>query len=63
MSENEKGQAEARPISNAVVYHDTSESKASPLNLQVSRLSRLYAVNTTMAETIAPLVFVAGVRS
>lgn len=34
----------------------------SSLDLQVSRLTRLYAVNAAMAETIAPLVFLEVVR-
>jgi hypothetical protein len=29
----------------------------SPINLQVARLTRLYAVNAAMAETLAPLAF------
>jgi hypothetical protein len=62
MPQNEKGQAEARPIPNCVVNHDAKESKASPLNLQVSRLVRLYAVNASMAEAIAPLVFLEVMR-
>lgn len=34
-----------------------SESKSSLLDLQASRLVRLYAINASMAETIAPFVF------
>ena len=56
------GSAESRPIPNAVVYHDATESIASPLKLQASRLVRLYAVNAAMAETIAPLVFLEALR-
>ena len=64
MPMNEKGQpCEGRPIPNVVVYHDAAEFKASPANLQASRLIRLYAVNAAMAETLAPLVFLSGVRS
>jgi hypothetical protein len=33
------------------------------LRLQVSRLVRLYAVNASLAEAIAPLVFLEGMRS
>jgi hypothetical protein len=29
----------------------------SPINLQVARLTKLYAINAAMAETLAPLVF------
>jgi hypothetical protein len=38
------------------------EFKSSLLHLQASRLVRLYAVNSTMAETIAPLVFLEVLR-
>jgi hypothetical protein len=38
------------------ITETTAEIQAS-LKLQASRLVRLYAVNGTMAETIAPLVF------
>ena len=62
MAFNEKGHPEGAPIPNCVVYHDAKESKASPLNLQVSRLVRLYAVNSSLAETLAPLVFLEVMR-
>ena len=45
-----------------VVLADTESSTPSLLNLQVSRLARLYAVNAAMAETIAPLVFLGAMR-
>jgi hypothetical protein len=61
MSETEKGAPDRRPIPNAV-YHDGSEPKASLLSLQASRLARLYAVNASMAETLAPLVFLEAMR-
>jgi hypothetical protein len=61
MASKEKGSQESCPIPNAV-RQDISESKASPLKLQVSRLSRLYAVNGAMAEAIAPLVFLEVLR-
>lgn len=38
------------------------ESKSSLLHLQASRLVRLYAVNASMAEALAPLVFVEAMR-
>jgi len=61
MPPKEKARANG-PIPNAVVYHDSAESKASPLYLQVAKLSRLYAVNAAMAETLAPLVFLEALR-
>jgi hypothetical protein len=39
-----------------------SEYKSSLLKLQASRLVRLYAVNASMAEAIAPLVFLEVMR-
>ena len=33
------------------------------LRLQVSRLVRLYAVNASLAEALAPLIFLEGMRS
>jgi hypothetical protein len=50
------------PIPNAVVYHDATESIAPLAILQASRLVRLYAVNASMAETLAPLVFLEALR-
>ena len=53
----EKGRpAEGSPIPKVVVYHDSQESKASALKLQVSRLTRC-AVSAAMAEVLAPLAF------
>ena len=40
----------------------TSESNSPLLRLQASRLVRLYAVNSAMAEALAPLVFVEALR-
>ena len=62
MASNEKGHPEGAPIPDCVVYHDATEFKASPLNLQVSQLVRLYAVNASIAEAIAPLVFLEAMR-
>jgi hypothetical protein len=62
MAFNEKGHPEGAPIPNAVVYHDSAEFKASLLKLQASRLVRLYAVNSSLAETLAPLVFLEVMR-
>lgn len=39
-----------------------SESTSPLRKLQASRLVRLYAMNATMAETIAPLVFLEVLR-
>jgi hypothetical protein len=50
------------PIPNAVPWQESAESKATPLDLQVSRLVRLYAVNGRMAETLAPLIFLEALR-
>jgi hypothetical protein len=38
------------------------EHTASKLQLQASRLVRLYAVNAAMAEALAPLVFMEAMR-
>jgi hypothetical protein len=62
MPRNENGRREGRPIPNAVVYHDTGESKTSPLLPQASWLLRLYAVSGPMAEALAPLVFLEVLR-
>ena len=56
MPEKEKARANG-PIPNALVYHDATEPKASLLNLQASRLVRLYAVDVDMAMTLAPMIF------
>ena len=53
----EKGSpAESRPIPK-VVLPDTTEPKASLLNLQVARLTAACGVNADMAATLAPMVF------
>jgi len=39
-----------------------SEPNSPLLRLQASRLVRLYAVNSAMAEALAPLVFVEALR-
>lgn len=54
MPQNEKGQAEARPIPKAVVYHDTPESKASPFDLQVSVLVRRVGIDAMLAPVGRP---------
>jgi hypothetical protein len=55
------GRREGSPIPD-IVLADAESLIPSLLNLQVSRLARLYAVNAAMAETIAPLVFLGAMR-
>lgn len=62
MAETEKGRPAGSPVPKCVLV-DNSEYTAPQLQLQASRLIRLYAVNATMAETLAPLVFLGGMRS
>ncbi len=57
----EKGRREGDPIPNAVLA-DAESIAPSLLNLQASRLVRLYAVNAAMAEALAPLVFLEVLR-
>ncbi|MBR1145089.1 hypothetical protein [Bradyrhizobium sp. AUGA SZCCT0431] len=59
MDIKEKGRLEGSPIPNCV-FGDTTESKASLLNLQASRLARRCAITAAMAATLAPLVFGEG---
>jgi hypothetical protein len=61
MAFTEKGRPEGSPIPNYVLA-DSESISPSLLNLQVYRLTRLYAVNATLAETIAPLVFLGALR-
>lgn len=61
MALKEKGRPEGSPIPNCVLA-DPESISPSLLNLQVSRLARLYAVNAAMAEAIAPLVFLEALR-
>jgi hypothetical protein len=39
-----------------------SGNSTSLLQLQISRLTKLYAINAAMAETLAPLVFLGAMR-
>jgi hypothetical protein len=60
---NEKGcPAESSPIPKYIHAHGPAESNPSLLQQQISRLSRLYAVNGPMAEALAPLVFLEVLR-
>jgi hypothetical protein len=63
MSVKEKGRpAESSPIPKFIHAHGQAESSLSLLQLQVLRLSRLYAVNGPMAEVLASLVFLEVLR-
>ena len=57
MPHDEKGGLPSRPIPIAVVCHDTTESIALQLQIQVSRLVRTSAVDADMAMTLAPMIF------
>jgi hypothetical protein len=61
MTIKEKAHLSGGPIPNCVLA-DPESIAPSLLNLQASRLVRLYAVNSTMAEAIAPLVFLEASR-
>jgi hypothetical protein len=61
MTIKEKARQSCGPIPEHVLA-DKSEHTALQLRLQASRLVRLYAVNSAMAETIAPLVFLEALR-
>jgi hypothetical protein len=57
MARNEKGRpAGADPIPK-IVRQDDLEFKQQPLDLQVRRLTRRYALTAAMAAIVAPLVF------
>jgi hypothetical protein len=45
-----------------IVLTDAESIAPSLLHLQASRLIRLYAVNASMAEALAPLVFLEAMR-
>ena len=63
MSIEEKGRpAESSPIPKYIHAHGQAESNPSLVQLQASRLSRLYAINGPMAEALAPLVFLEVLR-
>jgi hypothetical protein len=62
MASKEKGcPAEGSPIPK-IVLADNSDIAPPAINLQVARLTRLYAVNAAMAEALAPLVFLEAMR-
>ena len=61
MATKEKAHLSGGPIPNCVLA-DIAELKHPCSILQASRLVRLYAVNASMAETLAPLVFLEVLR-
>ena len=61
MPTKEKAHQSGGPIPNCVLA-DAESIASTPLKLQASRLVRLYAVNGTMAEVLAPLVFLEALR-
>lgn len=61
MATKEKARQSSGPIPNCVLA-DAESITPSLLNLQASRLVRLYAVNAATAETLAPLVFLEVLR-
>jgi hypothetical protein len=60
--ENPALAARGVPVVDIAAGKIVPESKASLLSLQASRLVRLHAVNASMAEAIAPLVFLEAMR-
>lgn len=58
-----KGAAERATQTLPIVLADAESITPSLLQLQASRLIRLYAVNASMAEALAPLVFLEALRS
>jgi len=63
MSQTERAAERATQIAIPIVLADAESIAPSLVRLQASRLVRLYAVNASMAETLAPLVFMGGMRS
>jgi hypothetical protein len=61
MASKEKGCPAGSPIPK-IVLADNADIAPSAIDLQVARLTRLYAVNAAMAEVLAPLVFIAAVQ-
>ena len=55
-------EAAGRPETDLAGALISPEYATPQLRLQVSRLVRLYAVNASLAETIAPLVFLEAMR-
>ena len=61
MAIKEKARQSCGPIPNCVLA-DPESITPSLLNLQASRLVRLYALDAAMAEALAPLVFLEAMR-
>lgn len=57
----EKAHQSGGPIPDCVLA-DAESIAPTLLNLQASRLTRLYALNGPMAEALAPLVFLEALR-
>jgi hypothetical protein len=62
MSQTERAAERATQIDIPTVLADADSIAPSLIRLQASRLVRLYAVNASMAEALAPLVFVEALR-
>jgi hypothetical protein len=62
MSQTERAAERATQIAIPIVLTDPESIAPSLLRLQASRLVRLYALNASMAEALAPLVFVEALR-
>jgi hypothetical protein len=62
MSKTERAAERATQIAIPTVLADAESIAPSLVRLQASRLVRLYAVNSAMAEALAPLVFVEAMR-
>ena len=63
MSQTKRAAERATPNAVPIVLADAESLAPSLLRLQASRIARLYAVNGARAETLAPLVFLEGMRS
>ena len=62
MSQTQRAAERATQNEFPIVLADAESITPSLLRLQASRLVRLYAVNSAMAEALAPLVFVEAMR-
>jgi hypothetical protein len=62
MTKKERAAERATQNEFPIVLADAESIAPSLVRLQASRLVRLYAVNSAMAEALAPLVFVEAMR-
>ena len=62
MSKTERAAERATQIAIPVVLADAESIAPSLVRLQASRLVRLHAINASMAEALAPLVFMGALR-